>query len=237
MRGVLFDKDGTLIDFDSTWIPLYREAALDLALGDEALAQGMLVRAGLDPVGGRCAPGSLLAVGTTDRLVAEWRPDLRGAALDETVRRVDLMFTEGATRSAVPITDLERLFSRLRGDGFRLGIATNDVTSSAEACFERLGLRAMLDFVAGYDAVKRPKPAPDMAIAFADACNIEPGDVVVVGDNIHDLEMGLAAGSGLTIGVLTGNSDREHFGGRADCVTESVEAVPGILAQRFSPHQ
>ena len=107
------------------------------------------------------------------------------------------MFAEGASRNVVPITDLAHLFARLKNDGFALGIATNDGTRSAELCFQQMGLASELDFITGYDGVEQAKPAPDMAYAFCAACALEPKDIVVVGDNIHDLEMGLAAGAGL----------------------------------------
>ncbi len=30
IRGVLFDKDGTLIDVNATWVPIYREMLMEL---------------------------------------------------------------------------------------------------------------------------------------------------------------------------------------------------------------
>ena len=233
MRGILFDKDGTLIDFDSTWVPVYRAAAVYLADGNAAAAEDMLVRTGYDPTSDRCKPGTTLTVGTTDGMVAEWRPDLSGAEFVAAVTKIDDLFAVETARSATPVTDLEVLFGRLRGQGYRLGIATNDVTRSAHACFEHLELSSHLDFITGYDGVEMAKPAPDMAHAFCAACGLEPRDIVVVGDNIHDLEMGVAAGAGLTVGVLTGNAAAEDFGSAADAVIGSVADLPVLLGEKF----
>ena len=232
IAGVLFDKDGTLIDFEATWQPVYRKVARHVVDGDAARADDLLERAGFDPVANRCRAGSLLAVGTAEELAALWYPGLSGAALASMVVELDDMFTAGALEHVAPITDLDALFGTLRRGGRRLGIATNDVTRSADACFDHLGLTAMLDFITGYDGVAQAKPAPDMLHAFCSACDLEPGQVAVVGDNVHDLEMGLAAGAGLRVGVLSGNCEAQDFGGRADVVLDTVADLPALLDAR-----
>src|SRR5262245_26352717 len=64
IRGVLFDKDGTLIDSERTWLPINRDVALFAASGDEALAADLLRRFGQDPETDEVTPGSVLAAGS-----------------------------------------------------------------------------------------------------------------------------------------------------------------------------
>jgi hypothetical protein len=131
IRGILFDKDGTLIDFPSTWEPVLQGLALEFAKGDRAwpttswrrpatIPRAGPVQAGIDLGGGQHARSG-------DRLAARCaRQRTRRLA-----RWVDDYCERIAPDTAVPVTDLVRLFGRLRQSGFSLGVATNDVTRSA----------------------------------------------------------------------------------------------------------
>ncbi len=198
IRGVLFDKDGTLADFAATWPPAYRAAAAELAdaARDPALAGRLLRLAGYDEHGG-LDPGSLLACGTNDEIATLWaaRPELAGVA--DVARRIDRVFHEHARRAPTTVADLGGLLRRLRARGLALGIATNDSTAAVEAWTEAAGLADLFDFVAGADAGHGFKPEPGMVHAFCAATGLDPREVALVGDAVHDLKTARAAGCGL----------------------------------------
>ncbi|MEQ8815149.1 MAG: HAD family hydrolase [Thalassobaculum sp.] len=232
IRGIVFDKDGTLIHFEETWTPAYVESAEALAgqLGRPELAATWLHATGLDPATGRVLPGTLLASATVDVIAAEWHalsPEL--PALDGLIPWLDEFWERRALELLAPVGDLPGLFDRLRGDGLRLGVATNDSAQAAHATVTRLGLAERVDFVAGYDSGHGAKPGPGMILAFCAAMGLAPGQVAMVGDSPADLAAGRAAGCGRVVGVLTGTSPATVLAPLADVVVADVHALPGML--------
>src|SRR5690606_22312060 len=74
IRGILFDKDGTLIDFTATWYAAADAMALVAAAGERARADALLDAAGYDFSARRFRPDSVLAAGTNADLIALWYP-------------------------------------------------------------------------------------------------------------------------------------------------------------------
>lgn len=229
IRGILFDKDGTLIDFPSTWEPVLRALALEFSRGDLEHADQLMEKVGYDHQQGLFRAGSIWSAGNTLDLVTAWFPDAGDGERAASARWVDDYCARIAPDTAVPVTDLVSLFGRLRQSGLVLGVATNDVTRSALATMERLGVADLLCAILGYDSVTRPKPAADMVLAFCAKAAIEPREVAVVGDNLHDLVMARAAGAGLAIGVLTGNGRSEDLAAYADHIVGSIDDLPRLL--------
>jgi phosphoglycolate phosphatase len=229
IRGILFDKDGTLVDFPSTWTPVLRALALEFAEGDRGRADDLMATAGFDHENGAFRAGSVWAAGNTLDLATVWLPEAPDEERARLARWVDDYCARIAPDTAVPVTDLVQLFGALRQSGLSLGVATNDVTRSARATMERFGVADLLSVILGYDAVVRPKPAADMVLAFCAQSAIAPGEVAVVGDNLHDLVMARAAGAALAVGVLTGNGTREDLAPFADHIIASIEDLPHLL--------
>lgn len=228
IKGVLFDKDGTLFDYYRTWIPILEAGALLAARGNAAAVAGLMADCGFDPVTGRVPAGGLLAAGNTPDLAECWAS--AGAwSVDDLTAALDALFaSEGPARSA-PVTDLAAFFSGLRLSGFRTGIATNDNAASANATVMRFGLADHIEFVCGYDSGHGIKPEPGMFHAFCAVVGLAPSEVAMVGDNFHDLEMARAGGAGLKVGVLTGTSSRADLEPHADIVLDSIVELPAYL--------
>jgi len=236
-RGVLFDKDGTLIDFHHTWVPATVNTAAAMAAlahpGDDeeraALTRRLVGLIGYDVETETLDPESLLARGSLGEIAALWarQPGLEG--MEGAVARIGAEFRDRAVGSASPLLPLEPFFGRLRRRGLRLGIATMDTTESARLTFAALGVGHLLDFVTGFDGGHGEKPGPGMVHGFCAAVGIAPGEVVVVGDSLHDLAMAKAAGAGLAIAVLSGVAGHEHLAGSADEVIRGVDELEAVL--------
>jgi phosphoglycolate phosphatase len=230
LRGILFDKDGTLLDFEATWAPLFHSLALELTEGDLRLARDLLIAGGLDPRSGRMRAGSVLGAGNTHDIVRLWFPSLTGASFQSMVDRVDTRFHAHGAGWSVAVPGLLSTLEALELAGYALGVATNDGTEAASAALRGVGADRYLARVFGYDSVAHPKPAPDIVEAFAAAIDAAPAEIAVIGDNLHDIAMARAAGAGAAVGVLTGNSNRADLAPHADAVLDSIRDLPEWLA-------
>jgi phosphoglycolate phosphatase len=230
IKGVLFDKDGTLVDFHGTWFAIGDILALEAAGGDREQANALLDRAGFDFAAHRFRPDSIFAAGTNADIVDLWYPGLEGETRRQRVQEFDRFTAEQGAARPVALPGARDALDSLHASGLRLGVATNDSTAGAERTLSALGVSHLFDAAFGYDAVACPKPAPDTVLAFCDLTGLKPSQLAMVGDNRHDLELARAGGCGLAIGVLSGTGTRESLAPMADVVLESVADLPAYLA-------
>jgi phosphoglycolate phosphatase len=234
--AILFDKDGTLIDFEESWGAVNRSAAEIASGGDREFAARLLETCGVDPHTGRTLADSLFAAGNTVEIARKMVEQGSEIQFENLIRALDSLFASAAER-AVPIAPLPDIFSGLRTRGFRLGIASSDNERSIRTAANHIGISHLVDFIAGYDSGHGIKPSAGMVLGFAAEIGCEPGNIAVVGDNRHDMEMGRAAGAGATIGVLSGTGTLETLAPLADTCIPSVAFLPKIagLALRQLP--
>lgn len=226
---VVFDKDGTIIDFDAMWSPWTVELAarLERATGI-VLAERLYTELGFDPIEGRTIAGSPLAV----MPMAMLRSAVHEVVVLAGVDRIDAdraveeaWFVPDPVATAKPIGDVTRVLAALRDSGRRIAVATSDDHAPAAATLAGLGLEPYVDvLVAADDGVAR-KPAGGMVLFACRAVGVEPARTAVVGDSLADLEMGRAAKAARLIGVLSGVCDRAELESLADAVLDSVAAL------------
>lgn len=223
---VIFDKDGTLIDFNAMWGVWLTELAQKLErVAGRPIAVQLFSVLGFDPDSGRIDPHGHLAItpmAILQELTVEVmvKAGLSGPAAEALVAAA--WQPPDPVELAYPLADLPALFSSLTMCGLHIAVATTDDRAPTAATLAKLGLDTWVMATICADEGTPVKPAPDMVLAVCQALGVSPAKTVVVGDTIADLQMGRAAGAGLVVGVLSGVSPATVLAPYADILLPSV---------------
>lgn len=230
-RAILFDKDGTFVDFNATWGPAIESAMRTMAAGDADAFARLCSANHYDPARRRLAPTSPFIAEASADFALRWADALGVAMTSEFHRRMDGLLDAGALAHAEPIGDPADVFATLRAMGYLVGVITNDTEAGARAQCAKLGLADLVDDVIGYDSGHGRKPGPGQILAFADRHGVPPAAMMMVGDTTHDLHAARAAAV-TAIGVLSGFAGRETLAPLADHVLPDLMHLPAFLAAR-----
>lgn len=208
IKGILFDKDGTLIEFNALWIQVTSNIVQHLLQKYQVSAnyyEPMLAELGIKQ-DGTLMKNSLIASETLYDTAQVLAPYVQQ---DVTLlyKELDhLYFTETKKHqdTIIPIGDVQLLFKQLHNKGIRIGIVTADQYNVTTFTLQKLCIMPYIDFVATADTYAK-KPAPDALHAFCQQYALTPDEVIHVGDTFVDMQFGQQAQQ--AVGVLSGTSD------------------------------
>lgn len=229
---LIFDKDGTLIEFHLMWGGWVDRLASRLEAGTGlTLREGLYALLGVELATGRIHAHGLLAATPMSRIreaVAAFVAEGGAGAERAEAAMVQAWDAPDPIALARPVTDLGSLFERLRRRVGLFAVATSDDREPTVRTLEALGIAAEFADLACADDGIPNKPAPDPVLRLCERLGVPPDRTAVVGDSPADLRMGRAAGVARTIAVLTGVGDRATLDPLADVVLPSIaELVPG----------
>jgi phosphoglycolate phosphatase len=227
IEAVLFDKDGTLFDFAATWNDFALRLLDHLAEGEAQRRESLAQALGFDLDTGGFLPDSPVIAGTNRQVASLIAPLLKDWDVDALERLIIRQAADAPLTEAVPLVPF---LAGLAARGLTLGVMTNDSEEVARAHLRTSGIEGMFDFVAGADSGYGSKPSPLPLLAFARATGHTPDSVVMVGDSLHDLAAGRAAGM-WTAGVLTGLAAAETLAPMADVVLPDIGHLPQWLGR------
>ncbi|EJF89241.1 HAD family hydrolase [Bartonella tamiae] len=229
IQAILFDKDGTLIDFNQTWKNISFALALRAASGDTAKARLLLQAGGFDFEADCFQPESVIAAGTLEDIVSLWHPELKEKGYSAEITFYKQYCSDQMKNTIVPIDGMKESLITLQSMGYKLGIATNDSRDSVIVAMQLLGCESLIDEYLGYDSVFNAKPAGDQIIAFADKMSLHSSEIAMVGDNLHDILAARNAQAGLAIAVLSGTGNAECLRQMSDILLPSIRELPDFF--------
>ena len=234
-QAIIFDKDGTLIDFDLMWggWTVYLAAQLQQATGLNV--HGALCLAfGYDETTKKVlAQGKLAAspMAQLRTLTTEVMQSL-GLSLESAEKVVDECWCiPDPVLLAKPLTDLNDLFTKLQNENIKIAIATADDRAATQAMIEAFDVEGYISTMVCADDGIPSKPNPHMVLTICERIKIEPAKTMVIGDTVSDLKMARAAGAGLCVGVLSGVSRATDLIQYADVLIESIDELHAYVQE------
>lgn len=238
IKGILFDKDGTLIEFRNMWhqilVLVYNEMKVQLSL-EEGLLQE------LKKISGYTAEGfekeSPVQYLSTTEIVSIWADFLYGnsAAVRSrfTGKKEALcgllleIFENAAQDEDIPVRALDgavAVLDYLKNKKYFLGVATADTNASAAFSLKKANLYDYFCFIGTDDGALKAKPDPEMAQKFCEMTGIRTDELLIVGDSINDRRFAENAGARF-IGIKTDYNGLDDPDGRNGFTVNSIKHI------------
>lgn len=228
IKAVIFDKDGTLIDFAGTFNPATRLVLEHLSEGDAELMQKMADIWEFDLERNVISNTSMIIADSGYEIANALSAVIEIEDPEKFANELDDMFGELCLETLAELPGIRAALEQLKSAGIALGVGTNDSQANALRQMQALDFDSLFHKIMGADSGHGAKPGPGMVAAFIESLGLQPSEVLMVGDSLHDLEAGRSAGA-RTCGVETGPADRSALEKHADIVLSSVALLPAQL--------
>ena len=233
----IFDKDGTLLDFEHAWGQRIRDwIALIVRTvgGDEALAQTLYHTFGYNPIQRQVAiDGPILAAsGSTMKTLSAgvlytaqglpWH-QAEKVAID-TIRAI---FGPPLSDEEIkPLGNVKGTIRALHEAGIAIAVATADNRHITEHCLQVLGIDQDVDLVMCGDDPLPQKPDPGVLAWIGSELDLEPGKLLMVGDTVNDLLTGRNGKAAGCIGISpNGSNGAEVLAPYADVILTTIDEI------------
>lgn len=235
IEGILFDKDGTLVDFRSLWMEWAEQLIDNVVSQANLLEKDKIILAetigfqynesSWDPKGPLCI-GSLDDLNTIIALHLyknnlPWNEalEITTDALAEIDRQLNWK------ESIKPVPGLRVFLEKAIKCSLKLGVVTSDNHDQAKAHLNVLGIDSYFKRVIGHDQVKRGKPFPDMVYKACGDLAIAPERTLIIGDSNGDMILGKKSETLACIGIVSEpDSNIDHLTD-ADHVIRNYQSI------------
>ncbi|MAW53292.1 MAG: hypothetical protein CME01_10720 [Geminicoccus sp.] len=229
VKGLLFDKDGTLLDLHGTWGAVLNDLIwYSAGDGEQRVAEDLAKIGGFNLETQKFTADSQLAQGDWGSIFEAWQERLGPEQGRRMVTFLEEMRTGQRSRASVALGVIRPTMQTLAEAGYVLGIATNDSEAAARRDMEDLNITEFCTVIYGHDS-HGSKPGPEMMQAFSAQTGLTPAQVSMVGDTMTDLNFARNAQAHSCIGVIEESYVDPRFRAGVDIRIEHVREIPALL--------
>lgn len=226
IKGVLFDKDGTLIEFEQTWIQIFESFLYELILQgvQDKDIQAVKELAGYNE-GAFVKESNMQYLSTCD-IIKLWNEPLEKYFKDE--EEILKLFNLSCIDDKVNVILLDgvkEVLKYLKDKNYYMGIATADSNISTTHSLRKAGIYEFFDYIGSDDGCNLPKPDPQMARKFALENSLASNEILIVGDSVSDMKFAKNSNSQFC-GIRSNNNKYEEF---IDAGYETVTNIYDII--------
>ena len=233
--AIIFDKDGTLLDFEAFWIPVSVKAIKDALneLGAEAtfvdpILEAFGVHNGVADINGVLCKGTYQQMGQIvyDILTQAGYRIPQVEAVRVVIEAYNNNDTAGEIKPTTP--DLVHILTRLKNQNKKLAVVTTDNRQITRKCLEMLGIYHLFDKIYTDDGQIPTKPDPYCVSDFCRLTGTQKEHIVMVGDTVTDITFAKNAGIAV-IGVAKTEQNKQILAKGADAVINDLSHIFELL--------
>ena len=230
IKGIIFDKDGTLFDFQRSWGDKTFYFLKTLSGGSSHLLNKLANKISFDLNKKIFYPDSIFIAGTADETTALLQTLIPGKST-ENIKYIQAQ--SYANQKQIPVKNLFNILKKLYTAGYIMSVATNDLEAPTITHLKNAGILNFFSDVLGADSGYGAKPEPLQLIELKRRKNLKSHQLLMVGDSPHDLIAAKNAGV-KSFGVLTGVASRADLEAHSEVVCEDISYLSPWLEKQNS---
>ena len=239
VRAIIFDKDGTLLDFDSFWVNVSEKAILEvlniLEINENLKADLICeilsaygVKDGITDIDG------VLSKGTYAQMGEIFKDILNKQGFSFTHNEVTKLLHEAYDNNAdagiikANSPELKEVLLKLTENGTKLAVVTTDNEPVTKKCLEKLGVNNFFTKIYTDNGIYPTKPNPFCALDFMKVTGASKEEIIMVGDTETDVKFARNAGIKV-ICIAKNEKNKARLLPLADAVVSSFSELYSIL--------
>lgn len=233
--AIIFDKDGTLIDFDAFWVSVSVKAIKEVLgwLKNEdvtiyEILEAFGVHDGITDINGVLCKGTYEELGhILYNVVKRYGCD---RSCDEVTVALVKAYSKNADAGKIMPTceDLVSVLAELKKQNKRLAVVTTDNLEITRKCLEALGIERFFDKIYTDDGKTPTKPDPYCVYDFCKLIGVKKENVIMVGDTMTDMIFAKNAGIS-AIGIAKCDENKQILLPHADAVISDPSHIFEVL--------